>query len=206
MCWCVPPIWQCFGVSPSDWLCVCAKCGISWGWLGSQAGYQGILDLGRGCEWCVWDQLARELPTGLKPIDMDAWSSYPYMHTPIFAPDHYCIFPLLFPNNLFFIIWKPDILDINPLLLNGMVPMVILVMPVAYRSHTLWSACQRWIGQYSRHISSNVYRLDFSLVLAKCSPMVFIFTTFRSNILSTFTLLIKVHLELTEPINCEKHV
>ena len=22
VCWCVPPIWQSFGVSPSDWLCV----------------------------------------------------------------------------------------------------------------------------------------------------------------------------------------
>ena len=27
MCWCVPPIWQCFGVSPSDWLCVCGVWG-----------------------------------------------------------------------------------------------------------------------------------------------------------------------------------
>ena len=35
---------------------------LVWDCLGSQVGYQGILDLGRVCEWCVWDQLARELP------------------------------------------------------------------------------------------------------------------------------------------------
>ena len=55
-------------------------------WLGSQVGYQGILDLGRVCEWCVWDQLARELPTGLKLIETDAWSYHRFTHTPIYGP------------------------------------------------------------------------------------------------------------------------
>ena len=42
--------------------CMCVECGVGFGCLGSQVGYQGILDLGSVCEWCVWDQLARELP------------------------------------------------------------------------------------------------------------------------------------------------
>ena len=59
---------------------MCVECGIGFGWLGSQVGYQGILDLGSVCEWRVWDQLARDRPYGLKPIETDAWSSHP-LHT-----------------------------------------------------------------------------------------------------------------------------
>ena len=73
----VSPIWQCFGVSPYDWLYMWRVLASVGGWLGSQVGYQGILDLGRVCEWRVWDQLARELPYGLNTLETDAWSSHP---------------------------------------------------------------------------------------------------------------------------------
>ena len=83
------------------WLAVHVESvGVGWGWLGSQVGYQGILDPGRVCEKRVRDKLARELPTGLKPIETDAWSSHPFTHSPIVAHSISC-YPLSW-----FVLWK----------------------------------------------------------------------------------------------------